>query len=53
MIPSKRWSELNSLMTEETNHPKYRLDFDSGRSIRLNQDCCKFIGVCFEPALND
>ena len=51
IIPSKRWSELNTLMTEDTIRPKYRLDFDSGRSIRLNQDC--FLGFCFEPAFYD
>ena len=45
IIPSKRWSEMNSLMTEDTIRPKYRLDFDSDRSIRLNQDCFIFLGV--------
>ena len=53
IIPSKRWSEMNSLMTEDTIRPKYRLDFDSGRSIRLNQDCFIFLSACFEPAFYD
>ena len=39
IVPSKRWSESDWVIHENSNHQRYRLDSDFGRSVRLEQDC--------------
>ena len=36
-MPSKRWSQSDSIIKEAPNHSRYQLDDDNGRSMQLEQ----------------
>ena len=36
-MPSKRWSQSDSIIEEAPNHSRFQLDDDNGRSMQLEQ----------------
>lgn len=36
-MPSKRWSETDSIIKEAPHHSRFQLDDDNGRSMQLEQ----------------